>query len=145
MAINTSTKSPSTMLLLCLFLGNFGIHRFYAGKIGTGILMLFTFGGLGIWTLIDLALIISNRFTDKNGNIIELVKNPPQFKTVMTIIVVMIIVSFGFLVTLGALGTQMEQGDSNQRVTIEVIDTKIGDIKSGEIKITTPENSDNPQ
>lgn len=103
MAINTSTKSPTAVLLLCLFLGNMGIHRFYVGKIGTGILMLFTFGGLGIWTLIDLALIISNKFTDSKGNIIEVLKNPPQFKQVMIGIGIMIIVFFAFFIALNTI------------------------------------------
>lgn len=66
-----SPKSFMATLLFCILLGTLGIHRFYVGKIGTGILMLITFGGLGIWWLIDLILIISMRFRDKNGFLIE--------------------------------------------------------------------------
>jgi hypothetical protein len=54
-------------LLLCVFLGGIGGHRFYVGKIGTGILMLLTGGGFGIWWLIDLIMIIVGSFTDKDG------------------------------------------------------------------------------
>jgi TM2 domain-containing membrane protein YozV len=54
--------------LLCLFFGVLGVHRFYVGKIGTGILQLFTLGGLGIWALIDFIMIIVGAFTDKEGN-----------------------------------------------------------------------------
>ena len=46
-------------ILLCFFLGALGAHRFYVGKIGTGILMLLTLGGLGIWALIDFVNIAS--------------------------------------------------------------------------------------
>ncbi len=53
--------------LLCFFFGVFGAHRFYVGKIGTGLLQLFTLGGLGIWALIDFILIIVGAFTDKKG------------------------------------------------------------------------------
>lgn len=66
-----SEKSFVGTLVLCIFLGGFGIHRFYVGKIGTGILMLITLGGLGIWTLIDLVLIAVGKFTDKDGNLIK--------------------------------------------------------------------------
>lgn len=125
MYLSTSTKSPVCVLLLCLFLGNFGIHRFYVGKIGTGILMLLTFGGFGIWSLIDLAFIISNRFTDKKGNIIELLKNPPRFRTVMTIMIVIIIIAFGLGIALGAIGDQAAHKDSDHQVTLHV-----GDVKS---------------
>ena len=49
------------------FSWSLGIHRFYVGKIGTGILMILTFGGFGIWVLIDLIMIATNGFTDVNG------------------------------------------------------------------------------
>lgn len=44
-----------------------GGHRFYVGKMGTGILQIITFGGLGIWYLIDFIMIIVGAFTDKSG------------------------------------------------------------------------------
>jgi len=64
------TKSPKGFvpaLLLCFFLGFLGVHRFYVGKVGTGILMLLTFGGLGIWSLIDFIMIAIGSFKDKEG------------------------------------------------------------------------------
>src|SRR5690349_9993310 len=54
--------------LLCFFLGCFGIHRFYVGKTGTGIAQLLTLGGLGIWALVDLIMILCGVFTDAAGN-----------------------------------------------------------------------------
>ena len=61
-----SDRSRLVALLFCIFLGPFGVHRFYVGKIGTGILMLLTLGGLGIWVLVDLILIGLGSFRDKN-------------------------------------------------------------------------------
>ena len=66
---NVSQKSKVTALLLCLFLGSIGAHRFYVGKIGIGILQLCTLGGLGIWTLIDLIAISTNKFRDAEGKL----------------------------------------------------------------------------
>ena len=65
-----SEKKWLTTLLLALFAGSLGVHRFYVGKIGTGILMLVTCGGCGIWTLIDFIMILMGKFTDKDGNLI---------------------------------------------------------------------------
>ena len=62
-----SEKGYVPMILLCFFLGGLGVHRFYAGKIGTGILMLLTLGGLGIWTLIDFVIIVLGNFKDADG------------------------------------------------------------------------------
>ncbi|BCV68475.1 hypothetical protein TUM17387_38340 [Shewanella carassii] len=66
-----SDKGFVPTLLLCFFLGGFGVHRFYTGKIGTGLLMLLTLGGLGIWTLIDFVRIAIGSFRDAEGRLIK--------------------------------------------------------------------------
>lgn len=66
-AAMTSDKGFVPAILLCFFLGALGVHRFYVGKVGTGILMLLTFGGLGIWTLVDFIIIVTGNFKDSDG------------------------------------------------------------------------------
>ena len=66
-----SEKSRLAASLICFFLGLIGVHRFYTGKIGTGILMILTFGGWGIWWLIDLIMILSGAFRDIDGRVIK--------------------------------------------------------------------------
>jgi len=60
-----------TCLLLCWFLGIFGVHRFYTGHIGIGVIQLLTLGGCGIWSLIDFIIIAMGNFKDAQGNIIR--------------------------------------------------------------------------
>ena len=67
----TADNTWLVTLLLCLFVGFLGIHRFYVGKSGTGFLQIITFGGFGIWVLIDLIMIVMGKFTDKEGNFIS--------------------------------------------------------------------------
>ncbi len=62
-----SSKSKSTTFLLCYFFGVLGVHRFYLGKLITGLLMLITGGGFLIWWLVDLYRVVTGRFKDKQG------------------------------------------------------------------------------
>ena len=63
-----SEKSRLVALLLAFFLAPLGVHRFYVGKIGTGILWLLTLGWFGIGALIDMIVIACGAFKDKDGN-----------------------------------------------------------------------------
>ena len=54
-------------VILCLIFGLFGTHRFYVGKVGTGMVQMLTLGGLGFWILYDLILIVLGRFCDAEG------------------------------------------------------------------------------
>lgn len=67
--MGVSGKSRLASLLLCLFFGALGVHRFYVGKIGTGILMIvLMFTGIGeVWLIVDFIMIIVGAFTDKQG------------------------------------------------------------------------------
>jgi TM2 domain-containing membrane protein YozV len=95
-----SEKSAVTTLLLCIFLGSLGIHRFYVGKIKTGILMLLTGGGLGIWTLIDLVMIACCDFTDKNGKYLVFTRGRAAPLKLILIIVGSVVAALITMVTL---------------------------------------------
>jgi len=69
-AVQKSPKSKTTAILLCFFLGVIGVHRFYVGKVGSGIAQILTFGGFGIWSLVDLIVIICGNFKDAQGRLL---------------------------------------------------------------------------
>ncbi|MES2019217.1 MAG: TM2 domain-containing protein [Pseudomonadota bacterium] len=62
-----SDKEWLVTLLLAFFLGFLGVHRFYTGHIGIGIVQLLTMGGCGVWALIDFILIAVGSYTDAEG------------------------------------------------------------------------------
>lgn len=66
-----SPKGQLTAALLCCFFGVLGVHRFYVGKTGSGIVQLLTLGCGGIWTLIDLMTILTGKFKDKDGKLVK--------------------------------------------------------------------------
>jgi hypothetical protein len=66
-----SPRSRTVAFLLAFFLGVFGAHRFYVGKTGTAVLQLCTFGGLGIWWLIDVIIVGSGSFRDAEGRLVS--------------------------------------------------------------------------
>lgn len=61
-------KDWLTTLLLCIFVGTLGIHRFYTKHTKIGVVQLLTLGGCGIWTLVDLILIVTDNFKDADGH-----------------------------------------------------------------------------
>jgi hypothetical protein len=68
--LSDSYKSPkehTVVALLCFFMGGLGVHRFYVGKIATGLIQLFTLGLLGVWTVIDMMMLGFGTFTDSEG------------------------------------------------------------------------------
>lgn len=70
-AETTGGKSQLIALILCIVAGGLGIHRFYLGYYGIGVIQLFTAGGLGVWALIDLIRIITGDLKPKNGRYSE--------------------------------------------------------------------------
>lgn len=60
-------KDWLTTLLLCIFLGCFGVHSFYTGRVAIGVVQLLTLGGCGIWALVDFIMILTNSYTDNYG------------------------------------------------------------------------------
>jgi hypothetical protein len=66
-----SPKSRTVALLLAVFLGVFGAHRFYVGKTTSAILQIVTLGGLGIWWLADIIMIVTGSFRDDDGRLLS--------------------------------------------------------------------------
>ena len=99
-AVTTATTNTGThegdkqflaAWLFSLLLGVFGVDRFYLGKIGTGIVKLITVGGVGVWALIDLILLLSGATRDKQGNRLA---GYEEYKTIALIATVLLLVVY---------------------------------------------------
>jgi TM2 domain-containing membrane protein YozV len=112
-------KSFTTTWLLSLLLGVFGIDRFYLGKIGTGVLKLITAGGLGIWYLIDLIILLTGGTRDKNGLSLA---NEPQAKKKEWIISAAVIV---VLVIAGSANANSNGSSSVTSDTSTVVEEEV--------------------
>lgn len=89
---NTSDKDWSTCLLLCIFLGVFGGHRFYVGKTASGILYFFTLGGFIIGAVIDLICIICGTFRDNEKKFIRYKSEKKLEKRILISICILIFI-----------------------------------------------------
>ena len=91
--MNIKPKSKLVTFLLCSIFGGLGLHRFYTGKVWTGILYLFTGGLCGIGVIVDMIMILFNTYRDKNG--LFLINDLPTF-VIIVVFVLWLILCFVF-------------------------------------------------
>lgn len=125
-----SNKNYLVAVLLSYFLGGLAIDRFYLGKIGTGLLKLVTFGGLGIWAVIDIFLIVFGKLRAQDGLPLDGYKrNSKILKVVVLILLAIQVVAITGLLILTVFtsfsGVQNKAKDTKRQVDINLIHEQI--------------------
>lgn len=125
---SVSPKSGVITLLLCLFFGTLGLHRFYVGKVASGVLMLFTLGGLGLWMLVDLVMIACCEFEDSEGRVVMYARSDDSpIKLILGIVVLSVGVLVLYVGLLGGTIWYMTSGISDT-VRNQLAALRAGDI-----------------
>jgi TM2 domain-containing membrane protein YozV len=136
-----------TTTYFSLFLGFLGVDRFYMGYVGLGILKLITFGGLGIWWLIDLIWIALGNAKTKSG--VRLPRNEADMRLVYIGVGIFLLMQIvGVIVGTISYESTLDSIDNSVTNLTETLEGAVieasgsGDDKSGEgtVKITLPEN-----
>ena len=106
--------------LFALFLGALGVDRFYLGKIGTGILKLVTFGGLGIWVLVDLIIVLAGGTRDKQGRPLEGYEKLRLVAWIVTAAIIVLSIVIGAVS--GGSGADRAVEDTGSSSTVEEVE-----------------------
>lgn len=138
-AHNLETASPKAnakkfypTFFLGLFLGVFGVHSFYNGKTRNGILQLITFGGLGVWWLIDMILILTGNFKDKDNNQIPNINPKVSWAVFAVAILIGLASGGGEASSEGGSSPSSEGGSSASSSKYNgLVDTWVSDTKFG--------------